>query len=320
MKKPDLEFRPRATCPVHGRIDSYQAWKPGRAYGKYKQQYLYRCPSCHSEVFPDYSPAYNAIDWDLPIKRVGDRKIPLKEKTIQRIKVGLQRYVEPFLLNHGLDASYRLTSEALQTIVAGGNHLFLVTTSHSHAADGGKVKPGEGPLPTLTTCQDQGFVVSPLIMGNYTPGWSRPVTTPLGAITTVGHHSLLVPPGFQFSYRSNGDGQPVIDGLDNPLKTITTQTQHYLTSYYSGSTQISPMTAPMPTIPTKERHALVRGEINVDDCGFRMLDVHELQAGMAFPSDYVFLGTKKQRVAMIGNAVTPPVMRMIMSRCREILN
>lgn len=163
-------------------------------------------------------------------------------------------------------------------------------------------------------------MVSPLIVANYTPGWSRPVSGPLGSITTDDHHSLVIPPGFQLCYRSNGNGEPVLDGVDSPFSTITTQPQHYLASYYSGSTQVSRLTDPIPTITANDRHALVKGEIDVNDCGFRMLDVHELKAGMAFPCGYVVLGTKKQQVHQIGNAVTPPVMQMILTKCREILD
>lgn len=316
IRKPDLEFRPVALCPKCGIKESYQAFKNGRTYGKYGPQYVYLCTGCHTKVTPGYTPAYSAIDWKLPIRKIGERKIPLREKTLERIRVGLRKYVEPFVLGHGLDASYKSVSEPFQVIVAGGNHHFLVTTSHSHAADSGKVKPMGGPLPTLTTCQDQGFVVAPLIVANYTPGWSRPVSGPLGSITTDDHHSLVIPPGFQLCYRSDGQGQPVVESLSEPTSTITAHAaQHYLCSYYSGSDQVTGMYETIPTITGNDRHALIKGEIDVNECGFRMLSVPELQAGMAFPASYQVLGTQKEKVRQLGNAVTPPVMQQILSRC-----
>lgn len=57
----------------------------------------------------------------------------------------------------------------------------------------------------------------------------------------------------------------------------------------------------------------------VEDCGFRMLQPHEIQKAMAFPTDYKVLGTQREKVKQLGNAVTPPVMSMLMQRCVESL-
>ncbi len=77
----------------------------------------------------------------------------------------------------------------------------------------------------------------------------------------------------------------------------------------------------VPTITTLDRHALVRPQpdLQVDDCGFRMLQPHEIQAAMAFPSSYIVLGTNREKVRQLGNAVTPPVMEMLVNRCLESL-
>ena len=40
-----------------------------------------------------------------------------------------------------------------------------------------------------------------------------------------------------------------------------------------------------------------------------MLEPHEVAAGMAFPRDYIWQGTKRDRIRMAGNAVTPPAAR-----------
>ena len=58
----------------------------------------------------------------------------------------------------------------------------------------------------------------------------------------------------------------------------------------------------------------------VEDCGFRMLQPHEVQRGMAFPDSYVMLGTKRDRVRLAGNAVTPPVAKMLMRRILPTLS
>jgi DNA (cytosine-5)-methyltransferase 1 len=50
-----------------------------------------------------------------------------------------------------------------------------------------------------------------------------------------------------------------------------------------------------------------------------MLTPQELQKGMAFPDEYKILGGKKNQVRQLGNALTPPVMAMILGRCAEAL-
>lgn len=49
--------------------------------------------------------------------------------------------------------------------------------------------------------------------------------------------------------------------------------------------------------------------IDPEDCTFRMLEPHEIAAGMSFPTDYLWAGTKREKVRMAGNAVTPPAAR-----------
>jgi len=73
------------------------------------------------------------------------------------------------------------------------------------------------------------------------------------------------------------------------------------------------MAEPVGTVTTRE--AIVGGTPRLEDCTFRMLQPHEIGAAMAFPSDYTVLGTKRQQVKQYGNAVTPPVMKMIFERC-----
>src|SRR5436305_8187105 len=98
-RRPDLKITPAAYCQKCERnVASIQSWKnTNRRYGKYRQQYVYRCPHCAVEVTPWYYAAANAIDWSLPAQRIGDRKKPLREKTMQRIVYGLSKFAgNPF--------------------------------------------------------------------------------------------------------------------------------------------------------------------------------------------------------------------------------
>jgi DNA (cytosine-5)-methyltransferase 1 len=44
----------------------------------------------------------------------------------------------------------------------------------------------------------------------------------------------------------------------------------------------------------------------VDDCPFRMLEPREIQAAVAFGRGCRVLGTRREQVRRLGNAVTPP--------------
>ena len=62
--------------------------------GRYGQrnQYIYCCPICRSEVQPYFFAAANAIDWTILGERIGDRKTPLKPRTVERIEYGLRKF------------------------------------------------------------------------------------------------------------------------------------------------------------------------------------------------------------------------------------
>ena len=102
---PDLNrwTRPLAYCAgCDAMVRAMQAWKkPERTWGRYRAQYVWRCPNvaCRNQVVePGWLPAAAAIDWTLVGERIGDRTRPLADKTMERIRAGLARYVRPELL------------------------------------------------------------------------------------------------------------------------------------------------------------------------------------------------------------------------------
>jgi DNA (cytosine-5)-methyltransferase 1 len=117
--------------------------------------------------------------------------------------------------------------------------------------------------------------------------------------------------------RNNDGALPT--GFDEPVGTLTGKghqsvvTMPYLVDYHGQGTATA-VTQPMGVVDTRDRRALVLPEVNVDDCGFRMLEPHEIKAAMAFPASYRILGNKREQVKQCGNAVTPPVSRTILSR------
>lgn len=258
-KAPDLEFYPSAWCALCAKnVAALQTWKNGRNAGKYKRQYIYTCPTCRKQVQPYFYAAADAIDWSLPIERIGNRKKPLKPNTIKRIRNGLQKYAAPLTV----DLSY----------------------SHSQTD---RSRPVSEVLTTLTTRQTTALAVPPFIVEMYGNSTTREMNQPLSTIVTNPHHGLAIP---------------------------------FLTSYYGTGGTVGIEQA-MPTVTTKDRFALTIpvADYQIEDCGFRMLQPHELQRAMAFPDDYILLGDSRTKVKLLGNAVTPPVMQMITARCVETL-
>jgi DNA (cytosine-5)-methyltransferase 1 len=89
---------------------------------------------------------------------------------------------------------------------------------------------------------------------------------------------------------------------------------------YYGRGQAHPTNRPAPTVPTRDHFALIDPDAIVDDCGFRMLQPHEVAAAMAFPPGYIPGHLPKtHQVRLAGNAVTPPVMEWIIRRVIESL-
>jgi len=403
--RPNLAFTPRSWCQPCGRdIGGVQSWRnPSKRRGKYgaRAQYVYRCPVCAGVVQPYYYCAANAIDWSIVGERIGDRRRPLKDKTMERIRYGLERFGRA-----PLTARY----------------------------DGGKIRSLGDPMPTQTTRQVEALVVPPFLMADYTPRgkpWMRETTGPLGSITTADHHELVTPPApapflasvNYFSDRPRGLDEPMATqttkqpyalvvpaggswndgatGADGPMPTQTTREaygvavppafllgmttmppnfirdvtgpwgvqtgtrpyglvrtpfvvnmdihggpkgmdealqtvvaggnhiglvdqphqphQTHMLVPYNRTGQAQRVEEPTRTVTTHDREALVSVKPAVEDCTFRMLQPHEIAAAMAFPHDYTVLGSQRDKVKQYGNAVTPPVMQMILERCLATL-
>lgn len=115
-------------------------------------------------------------------------------------------------------------------------------------------------------------------------------------------------------------GQSTVWDLDRPLPSVTTSGAHYaliepfLLQYHGGADgheRNYSIGRPIPTLDCSPRYALVDGVNSTLDIRLRMLQPHELAAAQGFPSDYIFTGTKSDKVKQIGNAVPPQFARAI---------
>lgn len=292
---PDLEkwTRPMAYCSGCDEVvRAIQHWKnPRRQWGRYRSQYLYRCPqvSCRGRaVEPAWLPAAAAIDWSLKGQRIGDRTKPLAVKTMARIEKGLEKY-----------------GRVLMVPVEG--------------REGKTAQPADWSMRTQTARNETGLAVPPFMV-ELRGGSSdhRPVVDPLSTVTASGnHHGLLVPAGGTW----NEDSRPTWE----PFRTRTTRENEGLfqwaATYGYDTGQLRSVGDVLPTQTTVEGDALLTADQipDVDDCYFRMLEPHEIQGAMAFAPEYIVLGNKRERVRQLGNAVTPPAARDLIAALAESL-
>ncbi|MCC2033092.1 DNA cytosine methyltransferase [Microbacterium allomyrinae] len=338
--------RPMAVCPEHGEVQAVQAFKKAEQWGRYRAQYLYRCPECWQPIEPGWLAAESIIDWSLPAPRIGDRAKPLAEKTRERIRRGIERHWRPFVAaaagntydgvntgsqylrawpvdqtlplqtgtaEHGLalpplivnnvsgaDASRsEPISRELPSIVAGGTHASLLIPVEGR--DGKSAASAADPLRTQSTRNETGLLVP-----YYSKGAARTTDSPMGTVTTVDSAGLVVP------LRNHGVAKPT----SHPIDTVSAEGNHHalvMRNNEGGAEMSTPVHEPLRTLTTGGHQSILEPSepisLDVDDAGFRMLEPHEIQAGMGFARDYLLLGSKRDKVKQAGNAVTPPAAR-----------
>lgn len=320
--------RPMAFCPEHGQVQAVQAFKKAEQWGRYRAQYLYRCPQCGVVVEPGWLPAASIIDWSIPARRIGDREKPLAEKTRERIRRGIERHWAPIIAK------------------AAGNTYDGVTTGSNYL----RIAPTDEPMPIQTGTAEHGLAVPPLIVNNVSgadASRSEPISRELPSIVAGGTHaSLLIPvegregkqaasaadpmrtqstrneTGLVVPLRNNGVAKPT----SRPIDTVSAEGNHHalvMRNNEGGAEMSTPVTEPIRTLTTGGHQSLIDPpmpiSLDVDDAGFRMLEPHEIMLGMAFAPDYNLLGTKRDKVKQAGNAVTPPAARDLGHAVAEFL-
>lgn len=338
-QRPEIErvTAPAAVCPAHGDVRARQVFKRAdRApWGRYRQQYVYTCPvrGCHQIVEPRYRPAAEIIDWALLGQRIGDRDRPLAEKTLARIRAGIERYWAPFITEHVHEYRTRGLDKPLSTVTAGGHHFGLAVPVEGRT--GKSAAPVTDPLRTMTTRSETGVAfeviksgfrnnirpdATPAFIAELRGGGSkhRPVTDPLCTVVANGNHHGLVT-----TYYGNGGTRPASDAL----ATVTAVERHALlmrnnTARGDQGQMTTPVGEPIRTVTTTGHQSLLTAErptIDLDDVLFRMLEPREIAAAMDFPGDYRILGNRREQVRQAGNAVTPPAARDLVGVVAESL-
>lgn len=259
--------------------------------------------------------------------RVHDTEAPLPAVTGH----GAGSLVQPFIVefkgssDRHLDASGQPIEQPLSTIMTSGAHHGLVEpyiVPIDHTGQGRVVTQDiNKPLSTVTTEARHG-IVQPFLVSTAHSGTgdrAKSIEQPLGTICGNRGDDALIEPHL-LPQHSCGALRPV----SQPAPTIATSgaialIEPFLTKFY-GTGASAPVSQPLDTITTKDRFALVTPTVVLADgttatirLRWRMLQPHELAAGMSFPKDYRFTGTKTDAVKQIGNAVPPQLAAALQS-------
>ncbi|UVK59006.1 DNA methyltransferase [Gordonia phage KappaFarmDelta] len=319
--RPDLGrvVRPNAICAECGPVAAMQAFKRrDSSWGRYRAQYVYRCPNVHCRnaiVEPLYRPAADIIDWTLEGQRIGDRARPLAAKTMARIQAGIDRYWSPLLVPvEGREGKQAQPVSAPSRTMTTRNETGLLVPCGGTWRE--SAAPTDEPISTRTTRETDGLAFIAELRGGGSK--HRPVSDPLSTVTASGNHHGLVT-----TYYGKGGAQ----STDAPLPTVTTVEKHALlmrnnTARGDQGQMSTPVGEPIRTITTSGHQSLLdadRPTVDIDDVRFRMLEPREIIAAMDFPTEYVVLGNRREQVRMAGNAVTPPAARDLVGVVAESL-
>ncbi len=392
----DKWLRPRAWCSdCEAWVQAVQRFKqPGRDMGRYRQQYVYRCPNvaCRNQIVePSTLPAAVAIDWSLPGQRIGDKPLkeffsdkaktqslgfhPLAPKTLARVQAGLDKFARPITLEAAGNTFERrpgvrtwpvdapLTTQTTTPTKAMAYEPFMVpaggtwrndpssvldpmacrTTRENDGVavppllipvegrDGKEPASAHGPLRTQTARNETGLAWLPFMVtmrggGDQLRG--RSIGKPVGTVSANGNHHGLVTPDAAFVMRNNGskgDGGEHCTPAAEHFRTMTTAGHQSLVTWenllvpYYGTGTAKTVREPVGTLSTRDRYALVQGQVDIEDVLFRMLEPHEIGRAMSFADAYIVLGSKRERVRQYGNAVTPNCAEVIVCALVEAI-
>ncbi|WP_019615501.1 DNA cytosine methyltransferase [Psychromonas ossibalaenae] len=268
----------------------------------------------HGEGLLPYKTAADIIDWSIPVRSIFNRKRPLVENTLKRIAKGLEKYV----------------LQAEQPFIVPGECITPFITEHANASSQRNM-PIDEPLRTICAQVKGGHfaLVAPIIDRQFGMSTCNSVTEPLGTITAGGMGKSALVSSHMVKLRGTNIGH----GTNEPVHTISAGGFHigevraFLVKYYGTGGAVS-CAQPLDTITVRDRFGLVtiKGKYyQIVDIGMRMLEPHELFAGMGFPSDYQISHNsagkklpKAKQVARCGNAVCPPLAQALVIANVEI--
>ena len=267
--------------------------------------------------------ARDVIDWDLQGQSIFARqaglipkKKPLCEKTIRRICHGLEKFsglhLDPYIVMLYGQSRVGSVDLPLPTVTTSGGHLALCEPYLVQLRGTGRARNIDRPTPSITTSGNHLGLCRPyLVPANYAASGVtrvRDIGDPMPTLTTKSSWYVAEP--FVLPQQRGRPDELRTKSVDDPLPTIASKgadavVESFLVKYYSKGAGAVGVDAPMPTVTTHDRCALVEGDVigHQLDIRYRMLEPHELSKAMGFDASYTFAGNKTEIKKQIGNAV-----------------
>jgi DNA (cytosine-5)-methyltransferase 1 len=310
-------------------------------WGLYGQQYHYSCSRCHGRVEPATNPAWTAIDWTLDGKRIGDSS--LAANTMARIQKGIDKYgdmplaipldrlSDPGKTPYPVWRPFATQTGRQDTMVVNAFLAKLAGSTFEHPNSACRTRGVNDLAWTQTTWPETGLIGMPFLAELRGGGSdARGVNEPAATVCASGNHHMLIEGMTHFpvnafydkGFTSKVGGADMVKPVSQEFGTITTRDHHGLVQvplvdhFYGQGQPARPVSEVFGAQTTKARFGLVEGEsaVDINDCTYRMLQPHEIQRVMAFRDEYRVLGTQRDKVRQLGNAVTPPVSTMLLDR------
>lgn len=236
IPRPNLNFHPLAYCPkCDDVVAAVQSWKKKGAvpWGRYGRQgqYWYRCPKCTGIVTPYYPAAANIIDWSIQAEKIGERKEPLADKTMERIRYGLAKFRgQPFTtqLNKTSIRAYPLLEGVFPTQTGDNSQYivhphvpFLLNLSHAGI---GHVTSLDQAMPTQTVRHELGMAIPPAFTMELNHGDARVrhMTRPIQTMTRYDDTAFVTLP-----FILDQIGEYRVRPLSGPMSTIVGEGNHH---------------------------------------------------------------------------------------------
>jgi DNA (cytosine-5)-methyltransferase 1 len=273
---------------------------------KYGKQHLVITQKYHGETHKHSSkPAYEALRTQVGEQAHGI----LSPYMVQTVNGGEDRHRSKSVL----DTSFTHTTLQSQGFVTP----FITLNEHTKVEP--QVRSASEAIQTQATRQTMGLVTPWIIEMNKT-GECKPATESTATITAGGiNHGMVTVPFIPVA-RGKSKAHSSLQPLSTQSQMInhgvvTNEAWNSFISYYYGVHQASGINEAIGSATTKDRHQLISyKEPQIEDCYYRMLKPPEIKLAMAFGTDYKVLGSGKDQVKQLGNAVTPPAMKWLVQQ------
>lgn len=259
-----------------------------------------------------YRTARSIIDWNLKGKSVFNRNRPLAEKTMKRILAGLKKFSgTPFIVGAGGPAGQGRPASVespLQTVLA-ENHRALVEPFLVKLYGTSDAVSIDEPCPTVTAGGQHIGLAEPCIVpvrqGKGNGAFS--VENPIPTEKSMDGWAIAEP--YLVEYHNGNGSERRTRSVDGPLPTVDCSNRFalaepFIISFYNRR-GLHSVEEPLPAVTCKERFGVVipfQDGYAVLDILFRMLTPEELARAHSL-DNYVFAGTREEKVRQIGNSV-----------------